>query len=128
MRTADFFRRNALLAGLAAMMCTYLVGLYYIVILAWTIFYLGRTSFPSEYNKRPWAEPEDCGCLAIGTSAMERCGSRGDLPWQILRNSCRLIDLFRDRGVELSAWRNSQCSRLAIQVTCPTKDLYLHQA
>ena len=53
LHTADFFRNNALL-GLAAMMCTYLVGLYYIVILAWTIFYLGRKwqdSLQSEYHK-----------------------------------------------------------------------------
>ncbi|CAE7345699.1 ubpA [Symbiodinium sp. CCMP2592] len=42
--------------GLAAMMCTYLVGLYYIVILAWTIFYLGRTLAALPSGHLPWSD------------------------------------------------------------------------
>ncbi|CAJ1402873.1 unnamed protein product [Effrenium voratum] len=49
--------------GLAATVCTFLVGLYYITILAWTIYYLGRTFAAIPSGKLPWSdEAEGATC------------------------------------------------------------------
>mmetsp|Transcript_26293 Transcript_26293/g.55854 ORF Transcript_26293/g.55854 Transcript_26293/m.55854 type:complete len:646 (+) Transcript_26293:59-1996(+) len=42
--------------GIAATTCTFLVALYYNVILAWTIYYIGRTTIASYSGILPWSE------------------------------------------------------------------------
>ena len=42
--------------GLAAILCIWMVGLYYITILAWTIYYLGRTIAAIPSGHLPWSD------------------------------------------------------------------------
>jgi len=42
--------------GIAATICTFLFSLYYIVILGWTLFYLGRTLGAVYYGVLPWSD------------------------------------------------------------------------
>jgi len=42
--------------GMAATLCTFMVGLYYNVILAWTIYYLGRTFMAMPTGVLPWSD------------------------------------------------------------------------
>ncbi|CAK8988921.1 Sodium-dependent serotonin transporter (SERT) (5HT transporter) (5HTT) (Solute carrier family 6 member 4) [Durusdinium trenchii] len=52
--------------GFAATMATFLVGLYYITILAWTIYYLGRTLGAIPSGQLPWSdELGDCPAMQL---------------------------------------------------------------
>eukprot|EP00401_Gymnodinium_catenatum_P062966 CAMPEP_0117503806 /NCGR_PEP_ID=MMETSP0784-20121206/24524_1 /TAXON_ID=39447 /ORGANISM="" /LENGTH=633 /DNA_ID=CAMNT_0005299143 /DNA_START=63 /DNA_END=1964 /DNA_ORIENTATION=+ len=52
-------------AGVAATTCTYIVSLYYNVILAWTIYYLGATIFAIPSGHLPWSEVGVGGCSEV---------------------------------------------------------------
>ena len=52
--------------GLAATLCIWMVGLYYITILAWTIYYLGRTIAAIPSGHLPWSdEISECPAMNL---------------------------------------------------------------
>mmetsp|Transcript_7498 Transcript_7498/g.13008 ORF Transcript_7498/g.13008 Transcript_7498/m.13008 type:complete len:627 (-) Transcript_7498:65-1945(-) len=52
--------------GLAAILTTFMVALYYITILAWTIYYLGRTIAAIPSGQLPWSdELQDCPAMNL---------------------------------------------------------------
>ena len=52
--------------GLAATLCIWMVGLYYVTILAWTIYYLGRTIAAIPSGHLPWSdEISECPAMNL---------------------------------------------------------------